>query len=124
MATRARPGPQRAAAPSARPDLVLASAHGTPLDALERAALAAAGVGDAPIIAPKSSLGDAFGASSALATAMAPYLDAERVLVSAICPAGSVGALLHRAGRVSGLVRRAVPPRDSQWRAPLRRACS
>jgi 3-oxoacyl-(acyl-carrier-protein) synthase len=76
------------------PDLVLASAHGTPLDAVERAALAEAGVGDAQIIAPKGNLGDAFGASSALATAMAPYLGAERVLVSAICPAGSVGALL------------------------------
>ncbi len=77
-----------------RPDLVLASAHGTPLDAIERAALGAAGVGDVRIVAPKSFLGDAFGASSALAASMAPYLDAERVLISAVCPGGSIGALL------------------------------
>jgi len=76
------------------PDLILASAHGTSLDAVERAALNEVGVGDAAIIAPKRHLGDAFGASSALAAAMAPYLDAQRVLVSAICPGGSVGALL------------------------------
>ena len=78
----------------APPDLVLASAHGTPLDAIERAALESAGIGGVRVIAPKQQLGDAFGASSALATAMAPYLDARRVLVSAICPGGSVGALL------------------------------
>lgn len=76
------------------PDLVLASAHGTPLDAVERAALAAAGAGHVRVLAPKWNLGDAFGASSALAAAIAPSLDAERALVSALCPGGSIGALL------------------------------
>ncbi|MBX3024721.1 hypothetical protein KF840_07410 [bacterium] len=79
---------------TAPPDLVLASAQGTPLDAVEAAALTAAGAGAAPVIAPKAQLGDAFGASSALAAALAPYLAARRVLVSAVCPAGSVGAVL------------------------------
>jgi len=89
---------RRALRDEARPDLVLASAHGTPLDPIERAALAAAGVGDVRILAPKASLGDAFGASSALAAAMTPYLGVERVLVSAVCPGGSVGALLLERG--------------------------
>lgn len=76
------------------PDLVLASAHGTPLDALERAALDAAGLAGVPIIAPKQGLGDAFGASSAIAAALVPHLGAARVLISAICPGGSIGAVV------------------------------
>ncbi|MFN8641034.1 MAG: beta-ketoacyl synthase N-terminal-like domain-containing protein [Candidatus Binatia bacterium] len=90
--TRARRGQQP-------PQLVLASAQGTPLDAVERAALATAGLDGVRVLAPKAQLGEAFGASSALATAMAPFLGAERVLVSAVCPGGSVGAVLvERAG--------------------------
>jgi 3-oxoacyl-[acyl-carrier-protein] synthase II len=80
------------------PDLVLASAQGTPLDGVEQAAFAAAGLGDVRVLAPKQSLGDAFGASSAMAAVIAPYLEARRVVVSAVCPGGSVGALrLERA---------------------------
>jgi 3-oxoacyl-[acyl-carrier-protein] synthase II len=77
-----------------RPELVLVSAHGTPLDAVERAALETVGLAGVPRLAPKSHLGDAFGASSALAAAIAPHLGVERVLVSAICPGGSLGAML------------------------------
>lgn len=77
-----------------RPDLVLASAHGTPLDALERAALDAVGLADVRTIAPKAHVGDAFGASSALAAALAPHLGARCALVSAVCPGGSLGAVL------------------------------
>jgi len=76
------------------PELVLASAHGTPLDALERAAFDAAGLGGVPVVAPKQHLGDAFGASSAIAAALAPQLGAGRVLISAVCPGGSIGAVL------------------------------
>ena len=81
-----------------RPQLVLASAQGTPLDAVERAALAAAGLGDVRVLAPQAQLGDAYGASSALAVAMAPFLGAERVLVSAVCPGGSVGVVYVERG--------------------------
>lgn len=77
-----------------RPDLILVSAHGTPLDAIEQAALDAAGLAGVPVVAPKSHLGDSFGASSALAAAIAPHLGVARVLVSAVCPGGSLGALL------------------------------
>ena len=80
------------------PDLVLAGAHGTPLDAVERAALDAAGLSGVRVLAPKAQLGDAYGASSALAVAMAPFLGVERVLVSAVCPGGSVGAVLLERG--------------------------
>ncbi len=97
-----------------QPALVLASAHGTPLDAVERAALAAAGLGEVPVVAPKAALGDAFGASSALAAALAtawlanpvtlapgvvcgnartPHT-AGPILISALCPGGSTAALL------------------------------
>jgi 3-oxoacyl-[acyl-carrier-protein] synthase II len=89
---------RRALRDQAPPDLVLVSAHGTALDAVERAALDAAGLGGVPVLAPKAQLGDAYGASSALAVAMAPFLDAERVLVSAVCPAGSIGAALVERG--------------------------
>lgn len=81
------------------PDLVLGSAQGTPLDAVERAALGAVGLDGAPLLALKGSVGDAFGASSALAASVAPYLAARRVLISAVCPAGSVGALLLESAR-------------------------
>lgn len=85
---------RRALADQPRPDLILASAHGTPLDAVERAALDGAGLAGIPVLAPKLHLGDAFGASGALAVALAPWFDAERILVSAVCPGGSLGALL------------------------------
>ncbi|MDX2166193.1 MAG: beta-ketoacyl synthase N-terminal-like domain-containing protein [Deltaproteobacteria bacterium] len=84
---------RRAAGTAPAPDLVLASAHGTPLDALERQALDATGCADARVVALKAQLGEAFGASGALAAALAVEQPERRALVSAICYSGSVVGL-------------------------------
>lgn len=89
----------RRALDGSAPSLVMASAHGTPLDALERQAFEAIGCGAAQVAAPKAQLGEAFGASSALAAALAAETLADRALVSAICYSGSVvGVRLERCG--------------------------
>jgi 3-oxoacyl-[acyl-carrier-protein] synthase II len=79
--------------------LVVASAHGTPLDACERAALAAA-LGNATqpaVIAPKHALGETFGASGSLSVALAVGLrPAAPVLISSLCYSGNVAALVMR----------------------------
>ena len=50
---------------------VLASAHGTPLDEVERSAITEAFGGSEPLVlAPKAVFGDTFGASGALALAL------------------------------------------------------
>ena len=76
---------------------MLASAHGTPLDACERAALAEV-LGDAPerrILAPKQALGETFGASGPLSVALALGLVPETpTLVSSMCYSGSIAALV------------------------------
>ncbi|MGD9765214.1 MAG: beta-ketoacyl synthase N-terminal-like domain-containing protein [Candidatus Binatia bacterium] len=101
------------------PGLVLASAHGTPVDAVEREALRAAlGDGATPITAPKAALGETFGASAALALGFAagllnapqPFADGvaidlagapgalrenpDSALISALCYSGSAAALV------------------------------
>jgi 3-oxoacyl-[acyl-carrier-protein] synthase II len=81
-------------------DTVVASAHGTPLDARERAALRIAlGDEDRRLLTPKEGLGECFAASGALGIALAAGLLAEdgpgaadAVLVSALCYSGSVAA--------------------------------
>lgn len=108
-----------AAAGVAVPGVVLASAHGTPIDAVERDALRAVlGNGDTPIIAPKAALGETFGAGGALAAALAvgllasptplaagvaldltgaprlPVVVRGPALVNAVCYTGSVAALV------------------------------
>ena len=111
------------AAAGALPDVVLASAHGTPIDSVEAAALRSLGCAATPVIATKAALGESFGASGALAAALAvellrgetalgagvaidlhgaalpgAALRGESALVSALCYAGSaVGLLLTRA---------------------------
>ena len=55
--------------------MVLASAHGTPVDATERAALEEVfGVGLPLVVAPKAALGESFGTSGVLALALAAGL--------------------------------------------------
>jgi 3-oxoacyl-[acyl-carrier-protein] synthase II len=79
--------------------LVVASAHGTPLDACEGAALTEAlGAATQPrIIAPKHSIGETFGASGALGVALAAGLAPNApVLVSSLCYSGNVAALVLR----------------------------
>lgn len=79
---------------------VLASAHGTPLDACERAALDDVfGAARRPrVVAPKRVLGETFGASGALSVALAAGLLAETrpqaVLLSSLCYSGSVAAMV------------------------------
>jgi len=110
---------QRSLVGARTPGIVLASAHGTPLDAVEAAALREAGCADVPVIATKAALGESFGASGALAAAVCVELlrgdnelaDAvavdlngsqlpgralrvESALVSALCYGGSVVGLL------------------------------
>jgi 3-oxoacyl-[acyl-carrier-protein] synthase II len=85
---------------------VLASAHGTPLDAGERAALVAlfGAAAEPAILAPKQALGETFGASGALHVALAvgllseaPAAGADAVLISSLCYSGSVvGMVLSR----------------------------
>jgi len=82
---------------------VVTSAHGTPIDACERAALREL-LPDTPerlLLAPKAGLGECFGASGALGVALAAGLlsDArpeplDAVLVSALCYSGAVGAMV------------------------------
>jgi 3-oxoacyl-[acyl-carrier-protein] synthase II len=79
--------------------LVVASAHGTPLDACERAALTEVlGAATEPrIVAPKQAVGETFGASGALGVALAAGLAPETpVLVSSLCYSGNVAALVLR----------------------------
>ncbi|MEO8603363.1 MAG: beta-ketoacyl synthase N-terminal-like domain-containing protein [bacterium] len=113
---------QRAVHGAARPHVVLCSAHGTPLDNVEVAALRAVDCAGVPLLASKTALGEAFGASGALAVGLglallrgettladgvavdlvgAPLpgrsLRAESALVSAVCYSGNaVGLLLAR----------------------------
>ena len=106
---------RRAVAASGRPpndvDTVVASAHGTPLDACERAALRGAlGDADRRLLTPKDGLGECFAASGALGVALAAGLlaqsgsaTADAVLVDALCYSGSVAAtLLARAAADAG----------------------
>jgi 3-oxoacyl-[acyl-carrier-protein] synthase II len=87
----------RRAAGDAPPSLVLASAHGTPLDRLERQALDQIGCGGARVLALKALLGEGFGASSALAAVVAAETLTDRALISAVCYSGSVvGVRLER----------------------------
>ena len=79
---------------------VLTSAHGTPLDACERAALDEA-LGIAPerrMLAPKHALGETFGASGALHAALGLGLMADApeqaTLVSSLCYSGSIAAMV------------------------------
>ena len=84
-------------------DVVCASAHGTPLDRCERAALAEVlgDVADRRFVAPKDVLGECFGASGALALAVALGMfaqrNAETALISSVCYSGNVAALVARA---------------------------
>lgn len=81
---------------------VVASAHGTPLDACEDAALRAvlADAADCPIVTPKQGLGECFGASGALGVAIAAGVLAEArqtpatVLISSLCYSGSIAAMV------------------------------
>lgn len=81
---------------------VVVSAHGTPLDAVERAACEAVlgPLDEARVMAPKQALGECFGASGALAAALALGLPGQpadmAVLVSAMCYSGSVCAMVLR----------------------------
>lgn len=88
---------RRALAGQPAPARVLVSAHGTPCDAIERAALQAVGLGAVPVVAPKACLGDAFGASGAFAAALASAGAPTPALISALCPSGSIAALLVEA---------------------------
>lgn len=79
---------------------VIASAHGTPIDACEREALQAV-LGEQPhnILAPKQALGETFGAAGPLGVAIAAVRLAEAdrppaVLVDSLCYSGSVAALV------------------------------
>jgi 3-oxoacyl-(acyl-carrier-protein) synthase len=80
-------------------DTVVTSAHGTRLDAVERAALADA-LGAAPRheLVPKRALGECFAASAGLGLAIAAGRmasgDSEAALLSAVCYSGSVAALV------------------------------
>jgi 3-oxoacyl-[acyl-carrier-protein] synthase II len=83
-------------------DTVIASAHGTPIDACERTAVhAALGGADPRLLTPKESLGECFAGSGALGVAQAagllaqaPPTGADAVLVSSLCYSGSVAALV------------------------------
>jgi 3-oxoacyl-[acyl-carrier-protein] synthase II len=83
-------------------DAVISSAHGTPLDACEQAALRAAlGNVDPTLLTPKDGLGECFGASGALGVALAAGVLAdaratstEAVLVSSLCYSGSIAAMV------------------------------
>jgi 3-oxoacyl-[acyl-carrier-protein] synthase II len=81
-------------------DTVLMSAHGTPLDAVERAACEdALGPVERRVLAPKQALGECFGASGPLAVALAVGLapPGSTALISALCYSGSIGAMvIHR----------------------------
>ena len=94
---------RRALAASARAPreigAVLASAHGTPLDDVERAALhAVLGDCDARICAPKQAHGEAFAASGAFGAALAVERlrapGVEAALVSSLCYSGSAAAMI------------------------------
>lgn len=79
--------------------LVVASAHGTALDACEHGALTEVlGETTGPrIIAPKQAIGETFGASGALSVALAAGLAPQTpVLVSSLCYSGSIAALVLR----------------------------
>ncbi len=84
-------------------DVVCASACGTRLDECERAALVEVlgDVADRRFVAPKEVLGECFGASGALALAVALGMfaqrNAETALISSLCYSGNVGALVARA---------------------------
>ncbi|MBI1817487.1 MAG: hypothetical protein HYR72_21135 [Deltaproteobacteria bacterium] len=69
---------QRALSLSGQPanavGLVLSSAHGTPIDAIERAAITQVFGAQPRVLAPKAALGETFGASGALALALAAGL--------------------------------------------------
>jgi len=79
---------------------VLTSAHGTPLDACERAALDEV-LGSSPHcrrLAPKAALGETFGASGALCVALAiglmPDAAQQATLISSLCYSGSIAAMV------------------------------
>jgi len=81
---------------------VIASAHGTAVDACERAALRAVlGAAEPQMLTPKEALGECFGASGALAVALAAGVLEEpgtepgkAVLISSLCYSGSVAAMV------------------------------
>jgi 3-oxoacyl-(acyl-carrier-protein) synthase len=80
---------------------VVVSAHGTPLDAVERAACEdVLGRDGVRVIAPKRALGECFGASGPLGVVLALGLSEQTAgtatLVSAVCYSGSVCAMVVR----------------------------
>lgn len=96
--------------------LVFTSAHGTPLDEIERSAVAAVfGSGTDPILfAPKACSGEAFGASGALALALAvgtfgaPVAFGEHVGLGLDGRARSADEVRHRAGATPAIMINAV----------------
>jgi 3-oxoacyl-(acyl-carrier-protein) synthase len=86
----------------AKIDAVVTSAHGTPLDACERAAVREVlGANAEPLLlAPKQALGESFAASGALGVALAagmldqPAAQIDAALISALCYSGSVAAMI------------------------------
>jgi 3-oxoacyl-[acyl-carrier-protein] synthase II len=91
--------------------LVLSSAHGTPIDAIERAAITQVFGAQPRVLAPKAALGETFGASGALALALAagqarpnPLQEGEGgraslVMVNSLCYSGNVVSLLFHPER-------------------------
>jgi 3-oxoacyl-[acyl-carrier-protein] synthase II len=81
---------------------LMVSAHGTPLDAVERAACedVLGHIDGVRVLAPKQALGECFGASGPFAVALAlglPEQSADTAaLVSAVCYSGSVCAMVVR----------------------------
>ena len=83
-------------------DAVVTSAHGTPLDACERAAVREVLGADVEplLLAPKQALGECFAASGALGVALAagllsaPESALHTALISALCYSGSVAAMI------------------------------
>lgn len=81
-------------------DLVVASAHGTPLDAAEAAAIREV-TERAAVWAPKSELGEAFAATAVLGAGMAlARKDTKVMMVNALCYSGNVVSLVFT--RASG----------------------
>ncbi|HVN83586.1 MAG TPA: beta-ketoacyl synthase N-terminal-like domain-containing protein [Candidatus Binatia bacterium] len=85
-------------------DVVMSSAHGTPIDAVEREAMAKVfGGRDLRVRTPKVRLGETFAASGVVSLALAlgtPEIQNERgasvVMVNALCYSGTIVSLLAR----------------------------
>lgn len=85
--------------------VVMSSAHGTPLDVLERAAIQEAFAPHSPrVLAPKEMLGEAFAASGPLALALAAAsktpgrqrAGSSVVMINSLCYSGNVVSLVFR----------------------------